>query len=406
MPDVTKTASGYHLNFKDFRVLIVATHISTSVRDGRVSAEFAIETNAPGYAGLLHRSRVNLLSTRGRKELCKELETRFEAPWAEIIEQASSIVLERIRAGEPLQWLSTDIELQPTEYLIGPLMPLNQITTVFGLPGSMKSYTAILSCILSTLPWHDNNLEFKVPEKSHLALYLDWESSYDLVNHRLTKTQTGHDLPLIKLPYRHCALPLADDIEQIKKMAIDTNAKFLIIDSLGGACGGDIYAPEPALRFFGALRTIPDITTLILAHTSKELSKEKTILGTVYFWAYSRMIWETKSSQEPGQNEVTIGLFNRKANEDQLHIPLGLRFIFTPDTVNVMRADVKESFLEQLSLTQQIKEVLKGGALSLAEIAEATGTKKDVLSMTLSRMKSKGEAVRLPDNKWGLPNKE
>ena len=266
----------------------------------------------------------------------------------------------------------------------------------------MKSYTAILASILSTLPWHDNPLQLIVPGTSQLSLYLDWESSHELVNKRLTKTQTGHDLAPIKMPYRHCALSLADDIEEIRNMVLNTGAKFLIIDSLGGACGGDIYAPEPALRFFGALRTIPDITILILAHTSKELSKEKTILGTVYFWAYSRMIWETKSSQEAGQNDVRIGLFNRKANEDQLHTPLGLHFIFTPDTVNIERADVKESFLEQLSLAEQVKEILKDGAKDLDELAEATGAAKNKLSITLSRLKTKGEVRKLVDKKWGL----
>lgn len=401
LTDIEELAAGYRLNCKEHQISITASRIN-SHRDGRVTAEFAVYTRAPGYAGLLHRSQINLLSTRSRQALCKELSGRYEAPWAEIIEEASSLLLERIRQGQPLQYLSTEAESQPTQYLIDPIVPFYQTTCIFGLPGTMKSYTAILACVLVTLPWYDNQLGLKMPETPSPCLYLDWESSYGLVNQRLKKLQLGHELPPISFAYRHCALPLADDIEQIKKMADECRAKFLIIDSLGGACGGDIYSPEPALRFFGALRALPQVTPLILAHTSKDMGKEKTILGTVYFWAYSRQIWETKSTQEAGQTEVTIGLFHRKANEDQLHKPLGFQFCFTPESVTVARADVRESFLEQLSLAEQVKEVLRGGAMTLAEISEETGAQKNQVSLTLSRLRNKGQVVRLPQGKWGL----
>lgn len=406
LPTVKKIPSGYRFEYSELNLIATASRIR-SHRDGRVTAEFLIETTAPGNEGLLHQSQLNLLSTRSRQTLCRELASRFEAPWSEIVEQASSLVLENIRKGEPLQYVSTIGEIPPVQYLISPLIPLHQPTIIFGMPGSMKSYTAILSAVLSTLPWHDNPLGFCTTDQSTPALYLDYESSHELISRRVKKLQRGLGLPEFMFAYHRCASPFADYIDEIHNILDECGAKFLIIDSIGGACGGDIYAPEPAIRFFSALRSLEGVTTLILAHTSKELSKEKTILGTVYFTAYARQIWETRISQEPGQDEVDTALFHRKSNEDQLQHPIGLHFIFNEEQVTITRTDVQgiAAFIENLSLTQQITETLKGGAMPLSELAETLGVTKTIVAVTLSRMKSKNLTIKLPDKKWGLADR-
>ena len=403
MPEITETSLGYRIAYDNLKLTITISRIHLH-KDGRMTAEFLIETTAPGYSPLLHQSQINLLSTRSRQSLCKELETRYEAPWPEILEQACAAILDRVRKGEPVQFISTfDDNIEPPQYLIEPLLPLRQPTAIFGLPGTMKSYMAILCSIITSLPWHDNPFGLKASTESHLALYLDYESSKELMTWRLKKLQRGLELPDLIIPYRRCALPLAEDINTIKKLIEETKAKFLIIDSIGGACGGDLYAPEPVLQFFAALRTL-NLTTLILAHTSKENAKEKSILGSVYWTAYSRQIFQSLVSHEANENEISIGLFHRKSNEDKLFPPIGFHFFFDESLIRVEREDVKgvAGLLEHLALSQKVLEILKEGSMTLAEIADSLETRKDTIAITLSRLKNKGQVTKLGEKKWGL----
>jgi len=406
-PKIDETSLGYQFEYEEFKLSIAISHVHLH-KDGRITAEVLIETYAPGYSPLLHQSQINLLSTRSKQALCKEMETRYQAPWTEIIEQTCAIILDRVRRGEPVEYISTSLEgIKPLEYLISPIIPLNQPTAIFGLPGTTKSYLALLCGILASLPWWDNPLGLTVPEEPYRTLYLDYESSRETVTRCLHKLQQGLELPNLVLPYRRCALPLAEDIDTIRKMVEETKARFIIVDSLGGACGGDIYAPEPALRFFSALRSL-NCTSLVIAHTSKEDSREKSILGTILWNAYFRQIWEAKVSREAGEDEISSGLFHRKSNEDKLLPPIGFRFTFInePDNeaVGVEREDVKgvEGFLEHLSLSQKVLEVLKEQPASLPELAESLAAKKDTLSIVLNRLKKKGQICKLPDKRWGL----
>ena len=70
------------------------------------------------------------------------------------------------------------------------------------------------------------------------------------------------------IKYRSCALPLYQDLEQIKEAIDYYGANLLIIDSLGLASGGEPKETEPALKFFAALRQLKT-TSLILGHNSK-----------------------------------------------------------------------------------------------------------------------------------------
>jgi len=402
-PKIDETSLGYQFEYEEFKLSIAISHVHLH-KDGRITAEVLIETYAPGYSPLLHQSQINLLSTRSKQALCKEMETRYQAPWTEIIEQTCAIILDRVRKGEPVRFISTfDENIEPPRYLIEPLLPLRQPTAIFGLPGTMKSYMAILCGIIASLPWQDNPFGLKVSGESHPALYLDYESSKELMTWRLKKLQRGLEFPDLFIPYRRCALPLAEDIDTIKKLIEETKAKILIIDSIGGACGGDLYAPEPVLQFFAALRTL-NLTTLILAHTSKENAREKSILGSVYWTAYSRQIFQSLVSHEAGENEINVGLFHRKSNEDKLFPPIGFRFFFDENLIRVEREDVRgvEGLLEHLALSQKILEVLKEGSMSLAELADSLEVPRSNVAITLSRLKNKGQVTKLGEKKWGL----
>lgn len=408
-PEITEGLGYYEFSWAEQRIKIKASRIHVH-RDGRITSEVMITTDAPGYAKNLHPPTiVNLTASRTLKELTNTMAQKFpKADWGVIIDQLAHLVQEYARAGEPVRGLSTEGEIKRPEYLLDPFILKNLPTVIFGERGTIKSTMALLLMVALLLPWHDNPLGFDVPDRSIKSLLLDYESDWTTVNWQLKRLQVGLDLPPIEIDYRHCMLPLVDDVEQIQKYIDKTKAEMLIIDSLGLAAGGDLKEPRTATEFYRAVRELK-MTTLSLAHTSKEKERgSKTIFGSVYFENLARQIWEVRAKKEAGSEEVDISLFHRKPAPFQgYHRPIGYKFLYTEDSIRVEREDPKTiaEFLEGMGTQARIRELLAAGAMSSQEIADTLDITPGNTRVALSRLKDKDEITKV-GNKWGLRYEE
>lgn len=402
-PKITDKPGGLEFSWEEEKLKITVSRIRLH-KDGRVTGELLVTTSAPGYSPLLHQAQLNFTASRSMTSLANLLEKRYpDAEWDSLIEQLCYYTLDRVRRGEPVYELWTNQEIQRPSYLIYPILPMNQPTIIFGDPASGKSLVALVLAICMILPWYDNPLGLTAPPVSHTPLMLDYELDAETTRWRLKCLQEGMGLPTLSLNYRRCALPLAEDVEQIEHHVDDTKSDVIIIDSLGPACGGDLKDAETALRFFNALRQLK-VTSLIIAHTSKERDrKTKTVFGSVFFEAISRSIWEIRSLQEHGESEIDIGLFHRKANISKLHHPLGFKMKFGDDYTEVMEEDARtiDEFLQRMSTQTRITEELKPGKRAVKDLAEALGIPQNTVSQSLRRMKSKG-LVSKYGTEWGL----
>lgn len=398
-PEIIKIPGGYSLEYAKEQLTIEATSLHHH-RDGRFTAQLTIKTCAPGYAEHIHQSQLNLTSARARQTIEKLLAERFPASWSEILEQVSYLLLQKEMEGESPITLTTEDEIKPLQYMIDPVCPYMLPTTIFGEPKTGKSYIALLMGIMAWLPWDTNPLGFNPMPTASKVLYLDWETDQDEIRLRLKELQLGMGLPYIEIEYRRCAMPLADSVEQIRKIVYDNHIGFLIVDSLGGASGGNLNESETALRFFQALRQI-EVTSLCLGHTSKEHSKNKSIIGHTLYTAYSRQIWETKKVQDEGENSLSIGLFHRCSNSSKLHKPIGLHFSFDNSGTVVEREDVRgvAGLIEHLSVKSQLQDILQRGSMDISDIADELGQSKDTIRVILNR--NKKDFVRV-GKRWGL----
>lgn len=410
-PIISVIAAGFLFQWEEEHLNIKVSHLHPH-NDGRVNGELLITTTSPGYSPHLHQADFNFKSTTTRERLAKYMSQRYsEANWDNVLEQVCVHVLANIRQGEPAKLITSEDDITKPQYLLYPIAPLGLPTVLFGEAGSAKSYIALLFAIVSCLPWEDNPIGVIPHSKGHLPLYLDWEMSEQTLSWRLKQLTKGCDLPYIHIPYRFCTSPLADDIERIQEVLIETKAEFIIIDSLGAAAGGDLNTPETALRFFAALRQLKT-TALILAHTSKDQqTKSKSIFGSVFFWNYARSIDEVRAN--PESNTIDIALLHRKSNIGPLHRPLGLRLTFldADNAISAQSCDIRSipELAEHLSLTSRIREALRQGAMLHKELIAELGIDKEKLAsfnVTLSREKKKGNFIQLPDNRWALPQKE
>jgi len=405
-PEISERPGGFLFEWKEAQVKIDVGR-TREHRDGRVTGEIHITTTREGYEPHLHQALFNFSSAQARRTEVKNLTDQFaEFPWKTIFEQLCSHLLRRLRQGEEMVEISTEEELVPPDYLLWPLLPRGMATIIFGEKGAAKSTTAQLASLCVLLPWLDNEFGLQPTEQSTPVLYLDWETTKDELAWKLKMIATAHSLPFVTINYRRCALPLADDMEAIAQMAEHSKAGLLVIDSLGMAAGGDLWKGESPERFYAALRRL-NRTTLILAQTSKDENRKKSIYGSTLFGYWARSIWEARKSQELGEKELSVALFHREANTSGQHEPLGWRLRYSDDNheLRIEQAAVTSmaDFLNQLSATKQIHELLLSeGALTVEQIAEKVDLKSNTVRQALGRMRKRQEVVKLPDKRWGL----
>jgi hypothetical protein len=404
MPEVEQTPGVISFTWLEEHLTFRVSRIKER-SDGTVSAEVTITSDKPGMSGLF-QSRVNLTAAqtldRHAKQLLKEYPEWPE--WSHYFKQVAHDTLERLRAGEPLEIISMATDLEPPQYLLWPLVVEGHPVILFGDGGVGKSELALVIYICLSLPWRSNTLHLDAPGVSHNVIYLDWESDATAVAWQLRSLIRGQDLPDIDLLYRRCRLSLADDTESIQRYIEETSATVMILDSLGLAAGGDLNTAPVATAFYAALRQL-NITSIIIAHTSKDQDKKtKSVYGTAFFQNLARSIWEVRKVQKTGEDTLDIAIYHRKANFSRLQQPMGFTFTFNGQQTYVEYQDPKEvpEFRQHMDAGTQVLEQLREGPQTQTDLEAALeSVTGPTIRQVLSRFKRKG-LVTKRDKQWAL----
>ena len=404
MPSIAKGVNFVRFSWPDLKLRVMAERVKDNGQ-----AELSFFSVKDSKELLLHRARVDLLSTSAINNLVKRLEKNaLNISWEDVLTYITETTTEITRRGEPAEeiWPAETDTLTPS-YLLEPLLYLNHPTVIFGDYGSLKSAFALVTAFTVQLPYKDNKLGLTTNAESTKVLYLDYEDDPSSFRRRWSALAKGFNKAPMPILYRRMTATLADSTDQLRGIVDDHGVKLLIVDSLGPAARGNLNDTEPAIKYHAALRQL-GITSLTLAHTSKDqLSKKRTIFGSVFFMNLARSVWECKAEQEIGEDEAIISLKHSKGNLSKLQPPLGYRFTFTNNSISVAKADLRDTGLSgELPLTWQIKNMLQREALTMHDIAESLGKGEDTIKTTLSRMYKKGDLVKLPNHTWGLKSYE
>ena len=200
-------------------------------------------------------------------------------------------------------------------------------------------------------------------------------------------------------------MPLTVELEPIQKMIQERKIDIIFVDSLGAACGSELNKPEPAINFFMGLRKL-NVTSLLLAQTSKSEDGKKSIFGSTYFTYYARSIFELCKSEELGiadDANSSVALFHRWSNYTKKYPAMG--FSITDDNNNLFiekqSVDITE-FIGKASMANILLKELREGALSLDKLKERTGINQSNIRATLSKLKVKGLVQQIERGVWGL----
>ena len=354
--------------------------------------------------------KINLMSHSGMVSLIRDLKSRAEhIPWDSVLRQSAWRAVQHARNGHPIQeiWPAEDTSLAP-DYLVRPVLYRGHPSVIFGMKGTHKSALALVIAYIAQLPLTDNSLGFAPGDSSTRCLILDYEDDSGTFAKRWGALQRGFAVaPAMPILYRRMAGPLSDSVEEVQRLVHERDIKLLIIDSLGPAAGGsNLNDSQPAIAYNAALREI-GITSLTLAHSSKdEQTRRKTIYGSVFFANLARSVWEVKQEQEPGEDEAVVSLRNTEANLSGLHPALGFMFSYSEDTISVKATDLRDTGLSgELPLSLQVKGLLRGGAMPIKSIAAALDANEGSVKTTIYRLAKKGLTVKVGEA-WGLGHDE
>lgn len=378
---------------------------------GETHGELRVLCGLPGtksHDGHIHQARFNLTSTTARSSVAKLLRERAAAPevdWFDLLEDLCRRVLAADREGEPVAKVGAlPVELRET-YRLDPILPLDQVTILYGDGGVGKSTLA--GAIAVSVHEGVAVIEHWIPRQAPV-LYLDWEAGRSALNRRVRGVAMGAHLPRVaQIDYLDCRRrgPLHGFAEDVARMVDREGYGLVVVDSVGmasgtGGEGGD--ANETAIRLFSAFGFL-GTTVLAIDHVNKTdaetVTKRSRPYGSVFKSNLARATYEVRRSDQSD----TIGLYHTKVNDGPYQAPVGLRVEYGGDgSITYSRMPGLPSELTRsLGLKDQLKAAIQlDGHQTADELAERLDADPHVIRTTLNRHKQLFS--RLPSGAWEL----
>ncbi len=375
-----------------------------SERSESLSAE-AMVCNALGTE--LHWARVNLSSTQGRGTLTKALEEADpQGDWRGLVDRSCRMVALHVRTGTAAEPLIAAPLTMDQRWAIEGLVPLGQITVLFGDGGSLKSYLALATGIAGLLDRPITARWRMVPLQK--VMYLDWEADRKEQAWRLGRLTSGLGSCPVDgaILHRTMRRPLRDEITAIRSEAARAQVDLVIADSLAPASGMEPEHADAALGALLALRSL-EVTVLCIAHVSKVQADSKAPArpyGSVHIQNLARSTIEARGSESDDADESTISLYHRKSNQGRKCPPLAIKFTYEPG--GGIRVGSGEPDSGGASLSYQILDALRGGARDSGQLAEELEANPATVKKALQRLETRDKVIRLGDSKTSRLEKQ
>jgi nucleoside-triphosphatase THEP1 len=398
-PEVERVGDDYTITWYDGEKPQVRIDVSRihEHKDFHVDAEIEISDYTETNPQLLHPIRTSLTKTfRGLLSELKETSYRDDGFWKHRLTQMAYYCLQGVRTGEPVIDLSTREAPSEPRQAITDVAWEGMPTVIYGPGGVGKSMIALALA-------NAYHTGFEMAGLSSVrgnALILDYETSWDETWRRSAAILSGAGLSRDRMVYyRFCTSPLAQDIKALKRTITELDVTFVVVDSVGPACGGDPELASSAISYFSALRAMSTVdrpvTTLSVAHVRKNDADSGGPFGSVYWTNLPRAVFEVKKGQRDDTNFIEVGLYHKKTNVGKLLSPKGFRITWS-DGIRIESVDPMRSSLlaAQGKMGDRAYLALEDGPHPIPELAEMLGVGEKSLSSTLS-LDSRFESVSI-----------
>lgn len=406
-PDLKATGDGYILEWP--AGVRAEVERITEHRD-ELTAEVTINSKRLPSPGLLHSARLNLVSSQARNTLAKALSAREpDLDWGAVVEGLCFLVREHYRAGDPAIPIQSYVPSPAAPWVVEPFVERGGCTVIFADGGTGKSLLAMgISCTLAG--------NYDVLGRRHGAplpvLYLDWETDADTFYHRIQAISKGSGAPVPPIFYRRQVASLAEAAPTLRKEVIKLGIGMVVVDSLGPARGGEPESAEATIKLFNAARSL-GVPWLALDHVTKSQGNDSTRpFGSTYTHNLARLTWGLDKAQDETADATVVSWSNHKRNNGRLLAKMGMRISFHTDAadrlqaVMFQRVDLLETDLaEKMPLHNRITYALKGGPLTVDQLANELQANRESISRALRRGLDK-IFVKLGDERYALLARE
>ena len=384
--EFARVAGGYTMTIAAIATRFEADQLTWS--RGALSGLLTIRTSLPGartYDGdALLVTRHAVTDAKNRTEIARGLEPRVPMPvgseldWFGFLEAFDQQILAAEREGEPAVFLRDLPRPTGVRYLPGaaPFLLTDHPVIFFGDGGDLKSYVLL-------------HLATEASRAGARILWADFEFSAEDNRDRLERL-CGSAMPDVL--YVRCDRPLSAEVARLQRIARDHERDYMVVDSAAFASDGPPEAAEVAAGFFRSLRQI-GLGSAIVAHMTKAENGDQKPFGSAFWHNGARATWHVKKSTPGAVERPTIGLFNRKTNLGPPLSPVGFEFTFDDDarSTSVRRVDVADvaELAERMPLRQRMTSLLRGGAMTMAQIAAELDVPVDSIVKTSKRGEGK-----------------
>jgi len=372
------------------------------------SSEVKLVYNNGNGPLLIGWQTLKYLSHNSQVDLERLLKKNLSSDVTDILDPRNAVLylintLEHFRKGETSVDTDTERPLKMLDYLLYPLIPRNKQTIIFGDGSAGKSTLALLIATLVGLPMKDNNLGLTPQDTPCKGLLLDWETDFDDVSRTIKRLSNWLGVSLSGIAhYRRCARPIVDDFTIINNIIEKQKIDFVIIDSLAGACSGDLMKPESATQFNEVVRRF-NKTLLVIAHNPKD-ENNKTVFGSAIFTHRARAIWRCEAFEDAHNGTLDLKLTRTKFNLGPKLKELGLRATYYDDRMEFETIDsdvIREKHILG-SISARITRLLTVKDYYYKDIAKELGITEGTAKTVLSNMTNEHKVNRLGDGKYGI----
>ena len=397
-PEVKSVGDVYELHWQNERVYMRIDHIAEG---DSITGEFNISLNGKdNKQEHLYQSRINMLSSQGKKSLSDALHKRHDLEWETLIEQACYRTIEAFRSGDPVLGIGDMPKREKPKYRLYPWIIEDGMTSMYGFGGSGKSYIAGFIVVMIQTGTHLIGFH---PIQGN-CLVLDWESCQEDWDERIKAIASGMGMLTPLILYKRCYRTLSSDILEIQKIVLTENVKLVVIDSVGMASELTSEYHTSAIQMLRAARSL-GVSVLLIDHKTKQ----NELFGSIYKMNEVRSAFEIKSVAEAGGNTMDISIKHTKINNGALTKPLGLHIEFkgTEDSTEqatfsrVEITDIPELAKEE-PLWIQIRADLKRGPMTVEALSEDLGVEEASIRTNLNRHK---ETFVKTEKGWGILDK-
>jgi hypothetical protein len=193
------------------------------------------------------------------------------------------------------------------------------------------------------------------------------------------------------IQYVRCDKPLVYEVDRLRRIVREHGLTFAIYDSIAPACDGPPEAAEVAAAYNRAQRQI-GIGGIHIAHINKGPTDASELkpFGSAFWFNLARSLWNVKAVTGTAGDTMAVAFYHRKANLGPLRPAVGFNISFDDDRTLIQRANVGDvaELAASLPLWDRIRQVVRRGPHTLAELAAELDAKPDSVERIVRRHKN------------------